>query len=100
MKKSRFTEEQIVRILNEVNSGKAVREVCAAHGVSDATFYTWKRKYAGMETQDVGRLRELEKEYDDLKRLLAERDLEVSAVKKLFRKNGWSLPSELRERGF
>jgi putative transposase len=100
VKKSRFTEEQIVRILNEVNAGRAVREVCAAHGVSDATFYTWKRKYAGMETDDVRRLRELERENDDLKRLLAERDLEVSAARKLIRKNGWALPSELRERNF
>jgi putative transposase len=100
VKKSRFTEEQIVRILNEVSSGKAVRDVCAAHGLSDATYYTWKRKYAGLETQDVGRLRDLERENDDLKRLLAERDLEVSAVRKLFRKNGWALPSELRERSF
>ncbi|HRJ28099.1 MAG TPA: transposase, partial [Fimbriimonadaceae bacterium] len=57
MKKSKFSEEQVVRILQEVEAGKAVREVCRAHGLSEATFYAWKRKYAGMETQDVKRMR-------------------------------------------
>jgi len=55
VKKSRFSEEQVVRILQEAESGKAIREVCRAHGVSEPTFYAWKRKYAGMETQDVRR---------------------------------------------
>ena len=98
MKKSKFSEAQIVKILGEVASGKPTREVCSAHGVSEATFYVWKRKYAGMEQDDVRRLRELEKENEALKLLLAERDLEVSAVRKLPRKNGWALPGEPRER--
>ena len=98
MKKSKFTEEQIVKVLAELKAGVAMKDICASHGVSDATVYTWKRRYAGMETDDVKRLRELEKENDALKLLVAERDLEISAVRKLFRKNGWALPSELRER--
>ena len=98
MKKSKFSEAQVVKILGEVTAGKPVKEVCTAHGVSEATFYTWKRKYAGMENDDVRRLRELEKENEALKILLAERDLEVSAVRKLIRKNGWTLPGEPRER--
>jgi putative transposase len=99
VKISKFSEAQIVKILGEVAAGKAVKEVCTAHGLSEATFYTWKRKYAGMESDDVRRLRELEKENEALKILLAERDLEVSAVRKLLRKNGWALPGDPRERG-
>ena len=99
MKKSKFSEEQIVRILQEAQSGqKSQSELCRDHGVSQNTFYAWKRKYAGMETDDVRRLRELERENDALKRLVAERDLEIAAVRKVFRKNGWSLPRESRER--
>lgn len=98
MKKSVFTEEQIVKVLGELKSGTAMKEICSKYGVSDATVYTWRRKYAGMENDDVKRLRELEKENEALKLLVAERELEISAVRKLFRKNGWALPSELRER--
>ena len=100
MKKSRFTEDQIVRILQEAISGqKTQAQVCRDHGISQNTFYVWKRKYAGMETEDVRRLRDLERENHQLKQLLAERDLEIHAVKKVLRKNSLPLPSELRERG-
>ena len=98
MKRSIFTEEQIVKILGELKAGVPMKTICASHGVSGATVYTWRRKYAGMENDDVKRLRELEKENEALKLLVAERELEISAVRKLFRKNGWALPSELRER--
>jgi putative transposase len=100
MKRSKFSEAQIVKILGEVSAGKPVKEVCTAHGVSEGTYYVWKRKYAGMENEDLRRLRELERENEALKILLGERDLEVSAVRKLLRKNGWALPGEPRERGF
>ena len=82
-------------------AGRRASHSCAVNnGVSENTFYTWKRKYGGMETQDVRRLKELEQENSQLKRLLAERDLEVDAVRSLIRKNGWALPSAQRERGF
>lgn len=101
MKKSKFTEEQIVRILQEAAVGQKTRaQLCREHGVSVNTFYVWKRKYAGLQTDDLRQLRELERENDRLKRLLAERDLEIDAVKALFRKNGLPLPSPSRERGF
>ncbi len=100
MKKSRFGEEQVVRILEEVDSGKAVRDVCRAHGVSEATHYVWKRKYAGMEPQDVKRLRELEAENSALKRIVADQALVIDATGKLLRKNGVALPIAARERGF
>ena len=64
------------------------------------TFYAWKRKYSGMEQRDVGHLREFEDENARLKRLLAERDLKIDAVRALFRKNGLPLPSPSRERNF
>ena len=101
MKKSQFSEEQIVRMLQEAASGtKTQAQLCREHGVSENTFYTWKRKYGGLESQDVRRLKELEQENSQLKRLLAERDLEVDAVRSLLRKNGWALPHGQRERDF
>jgi len=99
VKKSQFSEEQIVCILQEAASGqKSQAQLCREHGVSENTFYTWKRKYGGLQSQDVRRLKELEQENSQLKRLLAERDLEVDAVRSLLRKNGWALPNGPRER--
>ena len=101
MKKSKYTEEQIVRILQEAASGqKTQAQVCRDHGISANTFYVWRRKYAGLKTDDLRQLRELERENAQLKRLLAERDLEIDAVRALFRKNGIALPSPSRERGY
>jgi len=101
MKRSKFSEEQIVRILQEAASGsKPQAQLCREHGISQNTFYVWKRKYAGLQTDDLKQLRELERENAQLKRLLAERDLEIDAVRALFRKNGLALPNPSRERGF
>ena len=94
MKKSKFTEEQIVRILQEAAEGKNTHvQLCKEHGVNLNTFYIWRRKYGGLETQDVRRLRDLERENDELKKLVAERELEISAVRKLFRKTGGRSPA-------
>jgi putative transposase len=100
VKKSKFSEEQIVGILQEAAGGhKSQSQLCREHGISENTFYAWKRKYGGLERQDVRRLKELEAENSQLKRLLAERDLEIDAVRGLIRKNGWALPNGHRERG-
>ncbi|GIK30440.1 MAG: transposase [Armatimonadetes bacterium] len=101
MKKSRFSEEQIVRILQDGARGdRTVEAVCREHGVSANTYYIWKRKFAGMETDDVKKLRELERENSQLKRLLAEKEMENDAMRALFRKNGLALPNGARERSF
>ncbi|MCC7229196.1 MAG: transposase [Fimbriimonadaceae bacterium] len=101
MKKSKFTEEQIVRILQEASTGeKTQAQLCRDHGISINTFYVWKRKYGGMETRDVRLLRELEAENAQLKRIVANQALEIDAVRALFRKNGIALPNPSRERGF
>ena len=82
MRKRRFSEERIVAVLQEAERGEVtIGEVCKAHGVSEQSFYRWRRKYGGMAVGDVKRLRELEKENTQLKRLLAERDLEIDAMK-------------------
>ena len=85
--KKRFTEEQIVGILREAETGKkTVGELARAHGISEPTFYVWRRKYGAMGEPDVKRLRELEKENGRLKRLLAERCVELDVVKEFLEK--------------
>jgi transposase-like protein len=85
--KKRFTEEQIVGILREADTGeKTVAAVARQHGVSEPTIYGWRRKYGGLEQAEVRRLRELEKENVRLKRLLAERDVELDVVKEYLKK--------------
>jgi putative transposase len=88
MKKKRFTEEQIVRILREAEKKElSIGEVCKAHGVSEQSFYRWRNKYGAMEVCDMRRLRELENENGRLKRLLADRVLEVDAMKKVLKRD-------------
>jgi putative transposase len=89
MKKSRFTETQIVSILKEVESGLKVDQVCRNHGISSVTYYNWKSKYGGMEASDVKRLKALEEENNRLKKMYAELSLEHQAVKDLIVKEGW-----------
>ena len=86
MKKSRFTETQIVSILKEADAGRPVKEVCRQHGISDATYYKWKSKYGGMEVSDLKRVKELEAENAKLKRLFADLALENAAMKDLIAK--------------
>ncbi|ORE91057.1 hypothetical protein ATO13_21161 [Stappia sp. 22II-S9-Z10] len=75
MKKSRFSEEQIIGVLKEHAAGIGVAELCRKHGISDATFYTWRKRYGGMEISDARRLKTLEDENARLKKLLAEQML-------------------------
>ena len=89
MKKSRFSETQIVSILKEVDAGLKVEEICRKHGISNATYYNWKSKYGGMEASDVKRLKELEEENDKLKKMFADVSLENNAMRKLIEKKGW-----------
>ena len=86
MKKSRFTETQIVSILKEADAGRPVKEVCRQHGISDATFYKWKSKYGGLEASELKRVKELEAENAKLKRLYADMALEHAAMKDLIAK--------------
>ena len=86
MKRSRFTEEQIIAVLREQESGAAVAEVCRRHGVSSATFYKWKAKFGGMDVSDARRLKTLEGENTRLKRMLADAMLDNAALKDLLGK--------------
>jgi putative transposase len=86
MRKSRFTEGQIVQTLKQVEGGRKVKDVCRELGISEATYYQWKSKYGGMEAADVRRLKELEDENSRLKRMYAELALENTALKDVITK--------------
>ena len=86
MRKSKFSETQIIAILKAVEAGKTVRDVCREHEISDATYYKWETKYGGMEAADVRRLRELEEENRRLKHMYAELSLEHRILKEVLEK--------------
>jgi len=86
MRKSKFSETQIIAVLKAVEAGKTVRDVCREHEISDATYYKWKTKYGGMEAADIRRLRELEEENRRLKHMYAELSLEHRILKEVLEK--------------
>lgn len=86
MRKSKFSDSQIVRILNEVEGGRKVKEVCREHDISGATYYTWKSKFGGMAASDIRRLKEMEDENRRLKQMYADLSLENRALKDVIAK--------------
>jgi len=86
MKKSRFTETQIVSILNEADAGIKVQDICRKHGICPATFHRWKSKYGGMDASDLKRMKEFEAENSELKQMYADLSLENNALKNLIEK--------------
>ena len=84
MKKSRFSEEQIIGFIKEAEAGMPVAQLCRKHGFSDASFYKWRAKFGGMDVSEARRLRDLEGENGKLKKLLAEAHLDIEALKTAF----------------
>lgn len=89
MKKSRFTELQIVGILRELDAGTPVTELARKHGIHANTIRLWRDRYGGMETSDLARLKQLEAENAQMRRIIARQTLEIDVVKELIEKNGW-----------
>lgn len=89
MKHARFREEQIIEVLKEVEAGAKVTELCRRHGISDATFYTWRSKYGGLEISEMRRLRQLEEENRRLKSIVADQALDIRALKDVLAKNAY-----------
>jgi putative transposase len=86
MKKSRYTESQIIKVLNEVEGGRMIKDICREYGISDATYYNWKSKYGGMTASDIRKLKELEDENRRLKRMYADLSLQHEALKDVIEK--------------
>jgi len=86
MKKSRFSEAQIIGILRQQGQGQTVAQICREHGISEPTFYQWKSKYGGLELTELQRLKHLEEENRRLKQLVADLSLENQVVKEVLRK--------------
>ena len=89
MKRTRFSEEQIIAVLKEAEAGAKVTELCRRHGIADATFYTWRSKYGGLEISEMRRLRQLEDENRRLKGIVADQALDLQALKDVLAKNGY-----------
>lgn len=86
MKRTRHTEETIIQVLNEARAGGVVSEICRRYGISEATFYKWKRKYGGMQVSEARRLRLIEEENRKLKKLVADQALDMMVLKELLSK--------------
>jgi putative transposase len=91
MKKTRFSEEQMIGAVKQLEAGRAAAEVARELGVSDQTLYNWRSKYSGLEVNEAKRLKELEDENRRLKTMVADLSLDREALKAVLRKNGWSL---------
>ena len=89
MKRARFSEEQIIGVLKEAEAGAKVSKLCRGNGISDATFYTWRSKYGGLEISEMRRLRQLEEENRRLKSIVADQALDIRALKDVLSKNGY-----------
>jgi len=94
MKKTRFTETQIVKALKEHEGGRSADDLARELGISKATLYNWKAKYGGMESSDVNRLKDLEEENSRLKKMYADLAMDNRILKDLFTKKGWALPQK------
>jgi putative transposase len=91
MKKTRYSEEQIIGVLKQMEAGRKVTDLARELGVSEGTLYVWKSKFGGLEVSEARRLRELEDENRRLKHMVADLSLDREALKAVIRKNGWSL---------
>jgi putative transposase len=91
MKKTKHTEEQIIGVVKQMESGRAVKDLAREMGVTDQTLYNWRSKYGGMDVSEAKRLKALEDENRRLKEIVADLSLDKEALKAVIRKNGWSL---------
>lgn len=86
MKKTRFTESQIIGILKQQQAGQSVNDICRAHGISQATFYNWKSKYSGLEVNQLKKMKEMEAELAQYKKIVAEQTLSITVLKDVIEK--------------
>ena len=86
MKKSNFTESQIIKILSSQEAGRSVSDLCREHGISQGTFYNWKIKYSGMDVSQLKQLKEMEKELAQYKKIVAEQALQITVLKDVIEK--------------